>query len=98
MMSSSSAIGSVPTHPETAQDQSAAVDEGHPERECRADEEVADQRQRSDGKPDRDKSIAEPQHGHTIHQHEVDRPERSDLARREVTENVDTEKAEREEQ
>ena len=40
-----------PPHPEAAEDQSAAVDEGHPERERVADEEIAEQRQRRMPRP-----------------------------------------------
>jgi hypothetical protein len=50
-----------PPHPEAAEDQAAAVDEGHPERKRLADIEEADQRQRGDDDADRDGRGAEPQ-------------------------------------
>jgi hypothetical protein len=62
-MSSSSAIRSDPAHPQPAQNEPAAIDEGHPQRDRFADEEIADQRQRGNAKADRDKRVAEPQAG-----------------------------------
>src|SRR5665213_789301 len=94
MMSSSSAIRSAPAHPEAAQNEPAAIDEGHPQRERFADEEIANQRQYGDAKADRDKRVAEPQASDRIKQHEIDRPERSLLAGREVAENDHAEKSE----
>src|SRR5580693_3801566 len=62
MTSSSSAITLVPPHPEPAQDESAAIDGGHPQQETEsADEEIADQRQHGDAKADSDKGMAEPE-------------------------------------
>src|ERR1700675_2125975 len=86
MMSSSSAMALAPAHPEAAQHQPAAIDEGHPQVERAADEEIADQRQRNDGKTDRYERLPDPQSENGIEQHEIDRPECSHLARREMTE------------
>src|SRR3954447_19663122 len=86
MMSSSSAIALAPAHPEAAQDQSAAVDKGHPQIEPVAGEEIADQRQHGDAEADRDKGISGPQSGDGIDQHEINRPERPELARRQMAE------------
>src|SRR6266700_4346939 len=86
MTSSSSAIALAPTHPEAAQHKPAAVDERHPQVERVADEKIADQRQRADAKADRDEGVADPQSGDGVDQHEIDRPERSQLARREMAE------------
>src|SRR5450432_2874301 len=98
MMSSSSAIALIPAHPEPAEDQPAAIDEGNPQRERPADEEIADQRKRRDAEADRDEGIAEPQARDRIEQHEIDRPERSLLARGEMAEHIGAEISEREEQ
>src|SRR5207253_5707728 len=84
MMSSSPAIASAPAHPQPAQNEPAAVDEGHPQLEPVAREEVADQGQRGDGEADHDKSVAEPQAGNDVDQHEIDRPERAQLPRRKM--------------
>src|SRR5713226_1771896 len=84
-MSSSSAM-SAPAHPEPAEDQPAAVDHRHPRLEPVTDEEIADQRQHGDDEPDDDIGVSKPQSGHGVEQHEVDRPERSDLSRRETAE------------
>src|SRR6266850_1301818 len=86
MMSSRSAIALAPAHPEAAQHEPAAVDECHPQIERIADEEIADQRQRGDGQADHNESVADPQSGDGVDQHEIDRPERSELTRREMSE------------
>src|SRR3954447_24646326 len=85
-MSSSSAMALTPAHPETAQHQPAAVDKRHPQIEPVACEEIADQRQRGDAEADRDKGVARPQPGDGIDEHEIDRPERPQLTRREMAE------------
>src|SRR3954447_6383651 len=84
MMSSSSAMPLAPAHPEAAQHEPATVDEGHPQLEPLAGKKITDQRQRSDGEADHDKGMAEPQPGNDVDQHEIDRPERALLARREM--------------
>src|ERR1700754_176129 len=88
MMSSSSVIALAPAHPEAAQNKSTAVDKSHPQVERVADEEIADQRQRGDPETDRDEGISNPQSGDGIDQHEIDRPERRQLPRREMTEHI----------
>src|SRR4051795_11761701 len=85
MISSSSAIALAPAHPETAEHQPAAVDHCHPQIEPVAGEEIADQRERGDAEADRDKGVAHPQAGDGIDEHEIDRPERPQLARREMS-------------
>src|SRR6187549_3834946 len=97
MMSSSSAM-SAPPHPEAAEQQAAAIDERHPQVERAANEEIADQRQRNDGKADRHERLSDPQSGDGVDQHEVNRPERSHLARREMTEPDAGENSKRDEQ
>src|ERR1044072_6593255 len=84
MSASSPAIASAPAHPQPAQNEPAAVDDGHPQLEPVAREEVADQGQRGDTEADRDKGIAEPQAGNDVDQHEIDLPERAQLPRREM--------------
>src|SRR6476646_2179473 len=88
MTSSSSAMASGPPHPEAAEDQSAAIDEGHPEIEAAAGVEIADRCQRRHGKADHDEGIAEPEPGDAVEQHEIDRPERAQLPRAEMAENA----------
>src|SRR6185369_15267211 len=96
MMSSSSAT-SDPAHPEPAQDQAATIDSSHPQQECTAgNEEIADQCQQGDAKPDDHEDAAEPQTGDTIEQHEIDRPEGAHLARPEMAEHGARQHAERE--
>src|SRR5580700_5005493 len=95
MMSSSSAIGSDPAHPKSADDQPAAIDRGHPQEKRKAcDEEIADQRQHDDGKTDGDESAAEPKSGQAIEQHEIDRPERAHFTRPEMAEDAAAQYAE----
>src|ERR1700733_14915526 len=99
MMSSSSAIGSDPAHPEAREDQSAAIDGGHPQKKCGAfDEEITDQRQHDDTKTNDDEGAAEPEPGDTVKQHEVDRPERAHLTRSVMTEHAAAQDTESEEQ
>src|SRR5271168_77210 len=98
MMSSSSATGSAPSHPEAAEDESAAIDHGHPRLEPVADEEIADQGQRDDTETDRDKGRSDPQPDHAVDQHEIDRPERPHLTRRKMAEHAGAEIAECEKQ
>src|SRR6185295_7542893 len=97
MMSSSPAM-SAPTHPKAAKHQPAAVDKGHPELEPVAGPEIAGQRQRADGETDRNKGVAEPEPGDDVEQHEINRPERAHLARREVAEHARAEETKGEEQ
>src|SRR5271169_1324737 len=99
MMSSSSAIALVPAHPETTENEPAAVDHRHPHQETETgNEEIADQRQRGDAKADRDKSITEPQACDAVDQHEIDRPERTHLARPKMAEHRAAQQTEGEEQ
>src|ERR1700761_5644560 len=86
MTSSSSAIALVPAHPETAQNEAAAIDQRHPRLEPGAQPEIADQSQDGDAGADHDKSPAEPQSGDGVEQHEIAGPERAHLARREMAE------------
>src|SRR5436190_18985191 len=88
MMSSSSAIALVPAHPQAAEHQPAAIDERHPRVEPVAEPEIADQRQRADGKAEGDKGVPEPEPGDDVKQHEIDRPERAHLARGKVAEHA----------
>src|SRR5882724_70434 len=97
MISSSSAIALAPAHPQTAEDQPAAIDESHPQIESVTDEEISDQRQRRDPKADRNEGRSDPQSGDAVGQHEIDRPERPQLPRREMAEPAD-EQAECDEQ
>src|SRR5437773_12303805 len=97
MMSSSPAI-SAPAHPPAAEHQPAAIDKGHPQVEPVADQEVSDQRQCADAKTDHDKGVAEPESGDDVEQHEINRPERAPLARREVAKHARAEEAKGEEQ
>src|SRR5215217_1240554 len=85
-MMSSSPVISAPVHPQAAKHQPAAVDDRHPRLEPVADEEVTDQSECSDSDADDDIGTAKPQSDHRVEQHEVDRPERPDLARGEVAE------------
>src|ERR1700739_1945081 len=97
MTSSSSAIASIPAHPETAHDQSAAIGDRHPQHEGIADnEEIADQRQHGNAKADGDEGAAEPQAGENIEQHGIDRPERRHLAPSEMAEHDAAKQPERE--
>src|SRR5258705_9542628 len=97
-MMSSSPVMSAPAHPQAAKHQPTAVDKGHPEVEPVAGPEIARQRQRADGEADHDKGVAEPESGDDVEQHEIDRPERAHLARREVAEHARAEEAKGEEQ
>src|SRR5215207_1499257 len=97
-MMSSSPVMSAPAHPQAAKHQPAAVDKGHPEIEPAASPEIAGQRQRADGETDRNKGVAEPEAGDDVEQHEIDRPERAHLARREIAEHAGTEETKSEEQ
>src|ERR1700722_9794885 len=85
MMSSSSAIVSTPPHPEAADDEAAAIDEGHPQIEL-ADQEIADQRQRDNAKADRHEYPTDPQSDDGVDQHEIDRPKGSQLPRPKMAE------------
>src|SRR5882724_6887763 len=85
MMSSSPAM-SAPAHPQAAEDEPAAVNDGHPRLEPVADEEVTDQGKRGDADADDDIGTAKPQADDGVEQHEVHRPERPDLARGETAE------------
>src|SRR5829696_6704819 len=85
-MMSSSPVISVPAHPQAAKHQPAAVDDRHPRLEPVADEKVTDQSECSDSDTDDDIGTAKPQSEHGVEQHEVDRPERPDLARGEMAE------------
>src|SRR5216684_6171948 len=98
MMSSSSAIALAPAHPEPAEDEPAAIDESHPQGKRLADVEVADQRQHGDTGANRDKGVADPEARNRIEQHEINRPERSLLARRKMAEHVRAEVSEGKEQ
>src|ERR1700722_5165039 len=99
MMSSSSAIGLDPAHPEAAEDQPAAIDGGHPQKKGGAfDEEITDQRQHDDAKTDDDEGAAEPEPGDTVEKHEVDRPERPHLTRSVMAEHAAAQDTESEEQ
>src|SRR5216684_5217484 len=98
MMSSSSAIALAPAHPETAEDEPAAVDECHPQVERVTDVEIADQGQRDDTKADHNEGIANPQPCDGVDQHEIDRPVRCHLPRREMAEPAAREYSERDEQ
>src|SRR5438445_2651836 len=86
MMSSSSAIALAPAHPEPAEDEPAAIDERHPQVERAAEEEITDQRQHGDTEANGHECVAYPQSGDGIDHHEIDRPEGSHLARREMAE------------
>src|SRR6202048_4627469 len=86
MMSSSSAIALAPAHPEAAEHQPAAVDEGHPEVEAVAGQEIAGQGEHDDAEADRHECLAHPQSGDAVDQHEINRPEGSHLPRREMAE------------
>src|SRR6476619_1285598 len=97
MMSSSPAM-SAPAHPQATKHQPAAVDKGHPKIEPAAGPEIARQRQRADGETDHDKGMSEPEPGNAVEQHEIDRPERAHLARREVAEHAGAEETKGEEQ
>src|SRR5882757_8838161 len=88
MISSSSAIALAPAHPEAAQNEAAAVDECHPEFEGVAQEKIADQGQQRDTETDRDERLPHPQSDDGVDHHEIDRPERSHLARREMSEPI----------
>src|ERR1700728_3587777 len=73
--------GSDPAHPEAGENQSASIDGRHPQQKRGTlDEEIADQRQHDDGKTDGNESTAEPKPGDAVEQHEIDRPERAELA------------------
>src|SRR5258705_13060665 len=97
MMSSSSAMALAPAHPQAAEHQPAAIDERHPEVEPVADPEIAHQRERADGKADRDKGMSNPEPSDDVEQHEIDRPERAHLTRRELAEHAGAEETEGEE-
>src|SRR5947209_10210393 len=86
MMSSSSVMASIPAHPGPAENEPAAIDHGHPQIEPAAGEEITGRGQRGDAEADRHKGMSEPQAGDAVGQHEIDRPERAELARREMTE------------
>src|SRR6476469_8468199 len=96
-MISSSPVMSAPAHPQAAKHQPATVDKGHPEIEPAAGPEIARQRQRADGETDRNKGVAEPEPGDDVEQHEINRPERAHLARREVAEHARAEETKGEE-
>src|SRR5437016_2791761 len=98
MMSSISAMALVPAHPQAAEHQAAAIDKSHPQVEPVTGEEIADQRERADGKTDHDKGVSDPEPGDDVEQHEIDRPERAHLARREVAEHACAEESKGEEQ
>src|SRR5260370_32318566 len=98
MMSSSSAIALAPAHPEAAEDHPPAIDESHPQGKRLADVEVANQRQHGDTDANRDKCVADPESRNRIEQHEINRPERSLLARRKMAEHVRAEVSESKEQ
>src|SRR5690349_15024951 len=98
MISSISAMALAPAHPPAAEHQPAAIDKGHPQVEPVADQEVSRQRQCADAKADHDKGVSEPESGDDVEQHEIDRPERAHLARREVAEHAGAEKTKGEEQ
>src|SRR5262245_23284279 len=83
-MTSSSSAMSVPPHPQSAEQQSASVDQRHPQFEPRAGIEIADQRQHDDGRPDGDPGTTQPQADHDVGQHEIGRPEYAELARGEL--------------
>src|SRR4030088_1381606 len=85
MISSRSAIGQLRRIPRPPKKSPAAIDERHPQVERVADEEIADQRQRDDANADRHEGVPDPQPGDDVDQHEIDRPEGSELARREVS-------------
>src|SRR3954464_14620887 len=97
-MMSSSPVMSAPAHPQAAEHQPTAVDKRHPEFEPVAGPEIARQRQRADGETDHDKGMSEPEAGDDVGQHEIDRPERAHLARREVAEHAGAEETKGEEQ
>src|SRR4051794_31916176 len=63
MMSSNPAIGSVPAHPEAAQDETTAVDHRHPQFESTGNEEITDQRQCGDAEANGHEGRAEPDPG-----------------------------------
>src|SRR5258708_3618968 len=98
MMSSGSALPLAAAHPGPAEDEPAAIDESHPQRKCLAEVEVADQRQHGDTDANRDKGVADPEARNRIEQHEINRPERSLLARRKMAEHVRAEVSEGKEQ
>src|SRR5215204_7197191 len=97
-MMSSSPVMSAPAHPQAAEHQPTAVDKGHPEFEPVAGPKIAGQRQRADRETDHDKGMSEPEPGNDVEQHEIDRPERAHLARREVAEYAGAEETKGEEQ
>ena len=68
---------------------------GHPQQECRTDVVVADQRQSARAERDHDEGVTEPQAGDRIKKHDIEGPERNDLARPEMTEHDRAEDAER---
>src|ERR1700719_5080451 len=86
MMSSSAAIALASAHPEAAEHEPAAVGHRHPRLEPRAEEKITDQGERGDAHADRYKGVAGPQPRDDVNQHEIDRPERPQLARREIAE------------
>src|SRR5882724_6815702 len=94
MISSSSAM-SAPAHPEPDKDEPATVDDGHPQIEPGAYEEITDQRQRRNGEAEADERGADPEAGDGVDHHGVERPERRELAWREVTERDAEEQPER---
>jgi hypothetical protein len=94
MMSSSSAIGQL----RRAQKEPAAVDHRHPQIECVAAEEIADQRQGGDAEADRDEGGTDPQSDESIDHHEIGRPKHAELAWRKMPERDRPENAERKEQ
>src|ERR1700731_251876 len=87
-----------PTHPQPAEDQPAAVDHRHPQRERLADVVITDQRQHGDTGTNRDEGVTDPEACDRIEQHEINRPERSLLARRKMAEHVRAEISESKEQ
>src|ERR1700712_2525674 len=95
MMSSSSAM-SAPAHPEPDEDEPAAVDDGDPQIEPGAYKEIADQRQRRQSEAEGHERGAEPEAGDGVAHHGIERPERGELARVEVTQHDAEEKPERE--
>src|SRR3979490_1407615 len=97
MMSSSSAIALAPANPEAAEHQPAADDERHPQVEAVAGQEIADQGEHDDAEADRHECLAHPQSGDAVDQHEINRPERSHLPRREMAEPAGDKYYEREE-
>src|SRR4029453_13567597 len=98
MISSISAMALAPAHPPASEHQPAAIDKGHPQVEPVADQEVSDQCQCADAKADHDKGLSKPESGDDVEQHEINRPERAHLARREVAEHARAEETKGEEQ